>query len=163
MSEEIVFCKKMADLGHQKRYTRCRIKMNEPNFRSNWLNWVTIKNCGQFWSEDNKLLSVSKDLFTFHLPSCLGPEKQGFWPKINRIQMKKIASFEFIHWLVVKKCQESFESFKFFRKHFLITSIFEPLSYKNQVQFFADCQQMDSQDLVISFDYSWFSAKNLAS
>ena len=27
-------------------------------------------------------------MFTFRLASCLGPKKQGFWPKINCIQIK---------------------------------------------------------------------------
>ena len=41
-------------------------------------------------------------------------------------------------------------------------SIFEPLYYQNHAQFLTICLRMETQNLVISFDYSWFLAKNLA-
>ena len=96
-------------------------------------------------------------IFTFWLASCLGPKKQGFWPKINCNQMK-LPNF-------VSPSSDRLSKIG----HDIGNNVVQKLtlsinnSYKNQVQFFADCQQMDSQDLVISFDYSWFSAKNLAS
>ena len=33
-------------------------------------------------------MDSSEYVFTFRLASCMGPQKQGFWPKINCSQMK---------------------------------------------------------------------------
>ena len=50
----------------------------------------------------------------------------------------------------------------FYKKHFLLTSIFKPLYYWNDAQFLTNRHLMETKNLVISFDYSWFLAKNLA-
>ena len=34
--------------------------------------------------------------------------------------------------------------------------------YKNGAQYLTNCHRIETQNLVISFDYSWFLAKNLA-
>ena len=44
----------------------------------------------------------------------------------------------------------------------MLTSIFKPLYYKNDAQFLTNRHLMETQNLVISSDYSWFLAKNLA-
>ena len=31
---------------------------------------------------------MSEYIFTFYVTSCMGPKKQGFWPRINCSQMK---------------------------------------------------------------------------
>ena len=37
--------------------------------------------------EEEGVLHTST-IFTFCVPSCMGPKKQGFWPRINCSQMK---------------------------------------------------------------------------
>ena len=72
----------------------------------------------------------------------------------------------------VKKCQTltfkvnflyqiSSEYFWFF-SHFLITSIFKSLYFLNDVQFLTAHHYSNSQNSIISFDCSWFLAKNLS-
>ena len=46
--------------------------------------------------------------------------------------------------------------------HFLIKSIFKAVYYWNDVQFLTARHYSNSQNLVISFEYSWFLAKNLS-
>ena len=45
--------------------------------------FLKIRNCRK-----NITMSVSWRIFTFCLECCLGPKKEGFWPKINCSQMK---------------------------------------------------------------------------
>ena len=67
--------------------------------------------------------------------------RQGFWPRINCSQMK-LPNFG----------SPSSRSSSKIRRHF-----------SNKVwHFLTNCHQMETQNLVISFDYSWFLAKNLA-
>ena len=46
--------------------------------------------------------------------------------------------------------------------HFLIKSIFKAVYYQNDAQFLTPRHYSNSQNLVISFEYSWFLAKNLS-
>ena len=92
----------------------------------------------------------SKYPVTAFLPSWNFESKWIFYDK-NHLNLSK-SFFFFI----------DFSRSTFFCKNkHLITSIFEPHYYKDHAQFLTNCQGMDSQNLVISFDYRWFLAKSL--
>ena len=92
-------------------------------------------------------------IFTFFVTSCMGPKKQGFWPRINWSQMKlpdfespfgdslsKSSNFGLSKWIfnvknhpnISKKnvhWRISIKAHLFCKQHFLLTSIFKSLYY----------------------------------
>ena len=109
-------------------------------------------------------ISLNISLVVSLVNSWLGPKKQGFGQNINCIQIKTLY-FVYgnkkwrIIWIFLKFFSLNKINFgaDFFIKPILwITSIFkQPLCYLKSCSFLENCQHMDSQNLVISFEYSW--------
>ena len=81
-----------------------------------------------------------------------------FWLSKSFFYVKKVRIFLKKNFIEEYQFKRNF----FCKKHFLLTSIFKPLYYYNDAQFLTNHHLMETQNLVISFDYSWFLAKNLA-
>ena len=112
--------------------------------------------------------------------------RQGFWPRINCSQMKlpdfeypssdslsKSANFGLSKWIFYVKNHPNLSKKKFieeyqFKRTFFVKSIFCWLQFLNHFitkmtpYFWWTVTWWETQNLVISFDYSWFLAKNFA-